>query len=58
MEKNKTHEEETRKLRVVIAKGRIFQNIAQLLHDVGIDVRANERDYRPIVNNLDIEINS
>lgn len=48
--------EATKKLRVVIAKGRIFQNIAQLLHDVGIDVRANDRDYRPIVNNLDIEI--
>lgn len=47
---------ETKKLRVVIAKGRIFQNIAQLLHDVGIDLRASERDYRPVVNNLDIAI--
>ena len=48
--------EETRKLRVVIAKGRIYKSVAQLLHDSGIDIHANERDYRPTVDNLDIEI--
>ncbi|MBD3305945.1 ATP phosphoribosyltransferase [candidate division KSB3 bacterium] len=45
-----------RKLRLVIAKGRIYKSVAQLLHDAGVQFHANDRDYRVTVSNLEIEI--
>lgn len=44
------------KLRIVIPKGRIFENVVKLLNEAGIYMQVNERGYRPIVNNPEIEI--
>ncbi len=48
--------EEPGKLRVVIAKGRIYKNVAQLLHDAGIQIRANDREYKLTVSNFNLEM--
>ena len=47
---------DSQKLRIVIAKGRIYRSVAQLLTDAGIKIQANERDYNIIVRNLDVEM--
>ncbi|RMF54778.1 MAG: ATP phosphoribosyltransferase [Calditrichaeota bacterium] len=44
------------KLRVVIPKGHIFQNVLQLLEEAGIKLNISERGYRPIVNDPEIEV--
>lgn len=44
------------KLRVVIPKGRICQNIVDLINDAGITLHLDERVYRPIVIDKEIEI--
>lgn len=44
------------KLRIVIPKGRIYENVVKLLNDAGIYMQVNERGYRPIVNDAEIEI--
>ncbi len=43
-------------VRVVIAKGRIYKSVAQLLHDVGIQIHGGERDYRLTVKHLDVDM--
>lgn len=45
-----------KKLRVVIPKGRIYENVARLLSDAGIVFKIDERGYRPIVSDTEIEI--
>ena len=47
---------DSQKLRIVIAKGRIYRNVAQLLTDAGIKIQANDRDYNITVRNLDVEM--
>lgn len=44
------------KLRIVIPKGRILENVVKLLNDAGIYIQVNERGYRPIVSNSEIEM--
>lgn len=44
------------KLRIVIPKGRILENVVELLNDAGIYIQVNERGYRPIVSNSEIEM--
>ncbi|MGD2072843.1 MAG: ATP phosphoribosyltransferase [Candidatus Thorarchaeota archaeon] len=44
------------KLRVVLPKGRIFENVKTLLHEAGIYLHMNGREYRPAVNDGEIEI--
>lgn len=44
------------KLRVVIPKGRISRNVIQLLSEAGIKLDADERVYRPVVNDPEIDI--
>ncbi len=44
------------KLTVVIPKGRIYKNVFHLLNEAGIRIDVDERMYRPIVNNPEIEI--
>lgn len=48
--------EESRNLRVIVAKGRIYKSVVQLLHDAGIQIQANDRDYKLTVSNLDIDM--
>ncbi len=47
---------DSQKLRIVIAKGRIYRSVAQLLSDAGVKIQANDRDYNIIVRNLDVEM--
>jgi len=44
------------KLRAVIPKGRIYENVVKLLNDAGISLQADERVYRPVVSDAEIEI--
>ncbi|MFH1227794.1 MAG: ATP phosphoribosyltransferase [Planctomycetota bacterium] len=44
------------KLRIVIPKGRIFENVVKLLGEAGIYIQVSERGYRPVVSNTDVEI--
>lgn len=45
-----------KKLRVVIPKGRIFENVVELLNEAGIRMSHNHRAYRPVVNDPQIEV--
>jgi ATP phosphoribosyltransferase len=45
-----------RKLSVVIPKGSIFESVTRLMNDVGIDVHVNDRAYRPLVSDPELEI--
>lgn len=45
-----------KKLRIVIPKGRICQNVVTLLNDAGMNLLLNERIYRPIVKDAEVEI--
>ena len=44
------------KLRVVLPKGRIFDKVKTLLREAGIYLHMNAREYRPAVNDCEIEI--
>jgi ATP phosphoribosyltransferase len=44
------------KLRMVIPKGRIYENVISLLNDAGIYIQTSERGYRPIVKAPNIEV--
>jgi ATP phosphoribosyltransferase len=44
------------KLRVVLPKGRIFENVRTLLHEAGIYLHMDGREYRPAVNDPEIKI--
>lgn len=43
------------KLKMVIPKGRIFHNVAELLDDSGIEVKVNNRVYIPYIGDPEIE---
>ncbi len=45
-----------KKLRVVVPKGRIFENVVQLLNESGIHISHDQRAYRPVVSDPEIEI--
>jgi ATP phosphoribosyltransferase len=44
------------KLRLVIPKGRISENVVRLLEETGIRLHKNERVYRPLVSDPEIEV--
>lgn len=44
------------KLRVVLPKGRIFENVVQLLNESGIRISHHQRAYRPMVSDPEIEV--
>ena len=44
------------KLKLVIPKGIIYENVAKLLYEAGISIQCNERIYRPFVSDPDIEM--
>jgi ATP phosphoribosyltransferase len=44
------------KLRLVIPKGRISENVVRLLEETGVRLHKNERGYRPLVNDPEIEV--
>ena len=43
------------KLKILLPKGRIYENVVELLAGAGISVKLPERAYRPIVNQDDLE---
>jgi len=43
------------KLKILLPKGRIYENIVELLAGAGISIKLPERAYRPIVNQDDLE---
>ena len=43
------------KLKTVIPKGRIYNNVVNLLNDAGFGIEANERVYIPHVEDQEIE---
>lgn len=45
-----------RKLRVVVPKGSIYENIIRLLKDAGINLQIDERVYRPMISDGELEI--
>jgi len=45
-----------RKLSTVVPKGRIYENVVRLLRDAGIGFNVNDKVYRPIVSNDEIEM--
>jgi ATP phosphoribosyltransferase len=45
-----------RKLSVVIPKGSIFESVTRLLADAGIELRVNNRAYRPLVSDPELEV--
>lgn len=45
-----------KKLRIAIPKGSIYESVVTLLVDAGIHIYKNERVYRPIVNDPELEI--
>jgi len=45
-----------RKLKAAIPKGKIYENVVKLLNDAGISLQADERMYRPVVSDTEIEI--
>jgi ATP phosphoribosyltransferase len=45
-----------RKLSVVIPKGSIFESVTRLMNDAGIDGRVNDRAYRPLVSDPELEV--
>lgn len=44
-----------KKLKLLLPKGRIYENVIALLSDAGISVKLPERAYRPLVNQNDLE---
>ncbi|MFQ5639562.1 MAG: ATP phosphoribosyltransferase [bacterium] len=44
------------KLKIVIPKGRLYKNIVELLDEAGVCIEANERAYRPVVHDPDLEV--
>lgn len=44
-----------KKLRVVIPKGRIFNNVVHLLNEAGISLDVADRGYRPVVSDPEID---
>lgn len=49
-------EVQLKKLSLVIPKGSIYESVATLLRDAGIHLRTNERAYRPIVSDAELEV--
>ncbi len=45
-----------KRLRIAIPKGSIYEKVARLLIDAGIDIGANDRVYRPFVSDPELEI--
>lgn len=45
-----------KKLRVVVPKGRIFSKVSKLLAEAGVRLSGDERAYRPVASDPDIEI--
>ena len=43
-------------LKLVIPKGRIYENVVRLLNDAGIKLRVREREYKPFVNDPELDI--
>lgn len=43
------------KLKVLLPKGRIYDNVAELFAGAGISIKLPERAYRPVVNQDDLE---
>ncbi|MBN2810600.1 ATP phosphoribosyltransferase [Treponema zuelzerae] len=43
------------KLKILLPKGRIYENVTKLFSDAGIDIYLPERAYRPTVNQDDLE---
>lgn len=44
------------KLRIVVPKGKIYNNVAKLMNETGIGIATKKRVYRPIVKDPEIEI--
>ena len=44
------------KLKILLAKGRIYESVYELLSDVGISIHLPERTYFPTTNGLSINI--
>ena len=44
------------KLKLVIPKGRIYDNVSKILDEAGIKLYVDERAYRPFVSDPDIEV--
>ena len=44
------------KLKMVLPKGRMYENVNKLLADAGIHVRGSDRGYRPTSNDPDLEL--
>ncbi len=45
-----------KKFKLVVPKGRIYKKVVELLEDIGIRVEADERTYRPFVNDPEIYV--
>jgi ATP phosphoribosyltransferase len=45
-----------KKLRMVVPKGSIQANVVELLRDAGLEMRVNERGYRPETNDPELEV--
>jgi ATP phosphoribosyltransferase len=45
-----------KKLSVVIPKGSIYEQVITLFQDAGIEIRTNERAYRPVVSDEELEV--
>ncbi|MEO0136745.1 MAG: ATP phosphoribosyltransferase [candidate division WOR-3 bacterium] len=45
-----------KRLKLVIPKGSIFENVVRLFSDAGIQIKTDERIYRPFVNDPEIQI--
>ncbi len=45
-----------KKLKLVIPKGSIFDNVVGLLKDAGLNIKINERVYRPFVSDPELQI--
>ncbi len=43
-------------LKFLIPKGKIFESVIELFHDVGIQIKVNERTYRPVLSMDDLEV--
>lgn len=44
------------RLRIVVPKGRIYEQVARLLNDTGMPIESNGRTYRPITHAEGIDI--
>ncbi|MCX7957782.1 MAG: ATP phosphoribosyltransferase [Deltaproteobacteria bacterium] len=45
-----------KRIRMVLPKGRMFENVLNLLKESGISIRTDERSYRPYVNSEHLEV--